>query len=369
MRSRLAFFVTIIQLIVFAGHAFIFQTIVFFGTGLSEPAIYALRIALALLSVTFVTASLLAFRNSNILVRIYYRIAATWLGTFNFLFLACCLLWPLYGLAALAGLRPDRHRWGLVFLAVALVASLFGVVNARAWRVKHITAKLENLPAVWRGRTAALVSDVHLGHVWNIGFIRGIVTTVARLKPDIVFITGDFYDGTAADYDRLAAPWRALSAPLGKFFVLGNHEGFRDSTPYLNAISGAGVRVLQRDKVEIDGLQLVGVRYHDATHAEHFRSVLREIGIDRARPSVLLTHAPDHVAVSAEEGISLQLSGHTHGGQTFPFNLFVKRIYGKFAYGLNRLGDLQVYTTYGAGSWGPPMRVGTNSEIVLIRFE
>jgi predicted MPP superfamily phosphohydrolase len=369
VRSRLAFFVTIIQLILFAGHAFIFQTITFFGTGVSAPAISALRIALALLSVSFVTASLLAFRYSNLLVRIYYRVAATWLGTFNFLFFACCLLWPVYSVAALAGLRPDRQRWALVFLAAALLASIFGVINARAARVKRVTAKLENLPAAWRGRTAALVSDVHLGHVWNMGFIRGIVATVARLKPDIVFITGDFYDGTAADYTGLAAPWSEVPAPLGKFFVLGNHEGFRDSTRYLNAISKAGVRVLTRDKVEIDGVQLVGVRYHDATHAEHFRSVLREIGIDRARPSVLLTHAPDHVAVSAEEGISLQLSGHTHGGQTFPFSLLVKRVYGQFAYGLNRLGGLQVYTTYGAGSWGPPMRVGTNSEIVLIRFE
>jgi uncharacterized protein len=369
VRGRLAFFVTVIQLILFAGHASLYETIVYFWPVQSDLAILYVRIALAVLSVTFVTASLLAFRYSNVVVRIYYTLAAAWLGTFSFLFFASCVLWLAYGAASLVGLHPNRQTWATIFLAAALLISTYGIINAAATRVKRITVKLDNLPDAWRGRTATLVSDVHLGHVRNLGSIRRLVAKVGRLKSDIVFITGDLYDGTAANYNGLAAPWSALSVPLGQYFVLGNHEGFTDSTRYLDAVSRAGIRVLNRDKVEIDGLQLIGVRYHDATHAEHFRSVLQAIGIDRDHPSILLTHAPDHVPVSAGEGISLQLSGHTHGGQFFPFNLFVKRMYGPFSYGLKRLGRLQVYTTYGAGTWGPPMRVGTDAEIVLIRFE
>ena len=369
MRGRLAFFVTVTQLILFAGHASLYATIVYFWPAQSGSSLFYLRIVLAILAVTFVTASLLAFRYFNMAVRIYYTLAAAWLGIFSFLFFASCGLWLGYGAALLAGLHPDKAHWALVFLVAALLLSAYGIINAATIRVKRITVKLENLPDAWRGRTATLMSDVHLGHVRNLGSIQRLVEKVGRLKSNIVFITGDLYDGTAADYHGLAAPWSALSVPLGQYFVLGKHEGFRDSTRYLNAVSGAGIRVLNRYKVEIDGLQLVGVRYHDATHGEHFRSVLQAIGIERSRPSILLTHAPDHVAVSAAEGISLQLSGHTHGGQFFPFNLFVKRIYGQFAYGLRRLGGLQVYTTYGAGTWGPPMRVGTNAEIVLIRFE
>jgi hypothetical protein len=369
VRGRLAFFVTVIQLILFAGHASLYETIVYFWPELSDSGIFYLRIALAVLSITFVTASLLAFRYFNFVVRLYYTLAAAWLGTFSFLFFASCGLWLAYGVALLSGLHPNRQNWALIFLVAALLISAYGIINAAATRVKRITVRIENLPNVWRGRTATLVSDVHLGHVRNLGSIRRLVAKVGELKSDIVFITGDLYDGTAADYNGLAAPWSRLNVPLGQYFVLGNHEGFSDSTRYLNAVSAAGIQVLTRDKVEIDGLQLIGVRYHDATHAEHFRSVLQAIGIDRNRPSILLTHAPDHVPVSADEGISLQLSGHTHGGQFFPFNLFVKRIYGPFAYGLKRLGSLQVYITYGAGTWGPPLRVGTNAEIVLIRFE
>jgi predicted MPP superfamily phosphohydrolase len=369
VRGRLAFFVTVIQLILFAGHASLYETIVYFGPVKSDPALLYLRIALAVLSVTFVTASLLAFRYSNVLVRIYYTLAAAWLGIFSFLFFASCVLWLVYGAASLVGFHPNKQNWAIAFLAAALLMSAYGIINAAATRVKRITVKLDNLPDVWHGRTATLVSDVHLGHVRNLGSIRRLVAEVGRLKSDIVFITGDLYDGTAADFDGLAAPWSAVSVPLGQYFVLGNHEGFTDSTRYLKAVSSAGIRVLNKDKVEIDGLQLIGVHYHDATQAEHFRSVLQAIGIDRNRPSILLTHAPDHVPVSAGEGVSLQLSGHTHGGQFFPFNLFVKGIYGPFSYGLKRLGTLQVYTTYGAGTWGPPMRVGTDPEIVLIRFE
>ncbi len=369
MRARLVLFITIIQLILFAVHAFVYGTCVYFFGPLTAPAISALRIAFALLSISFVTGSVLAFRFSNAIVRTYYILAAAWLGTFNFLALSSCACWLAYGVWSLLGFHPARHTLGVIFLGVALVPSVYGLINAAVIRVTRITVTLADLPAAWRGRTAALVSDVHLGHVRNLGFIRRIAKMVAQLKPDILFITGDLYDGTAADFDGLAAPWSSVAPPLGKYFVLGNHEGFTSSTRYLDAVSSAGIRILDKEKVELDGLQLVGVHYHDATHAEHFRSVLQNINIDRARPSILLTHAPDHLPVSVDAGISLQLSGHTHRGQFFPFATLVRRMYGPFAYGLNRLGKMWAYTTSGAGTWGPPLRVGTNAEIVLIRFE
>ncbi len=257
----------------------------------------------------------------------------------------------------------------VVFLAAALLASLYGIVNAAWTRVRRITVKLPNLPKSWRGRVAALVSDTHLGHVRGSRFLRRIVSTLARLRPDIVFVAGDMYDGTAANADKLAAPWSKLSTPLGAYFVTGNHEEFTDQTKYLNAVQRAGVRLLNNEKVTIDGLQIVGVHYRDSASDHRFREVLRGADVDRNRASILLTHAPDRVGITAEAGISLQLSGHTHGGQFFPFTWITSRIYGKFVYGLQRLGNLLVYTSYGAGTWGPPFRVGTTPEIVLIQFE
>jgi predicted MPP superfamily phosphohydrolase len=216
---------------------------------------------------------------------------------------------------------------------------------------------------------AALVSDAHLGHVRGPGFARRIVSMINRLRPDIVFIAGDWYDGTAADLHRLAEPWNELSVPLGAYFIAGNHEEFSDHTKYLEALKQSGIRVLNNEKVTVDGLQLVGVHHGDSADAQRLRSILQRAALERDQASVLLTHAPENLHVAEEEGISLQLSGHTHAGQFFPWTWAAARVYRQFVYGLSRLGNLMVYTSSGVGTWGPPLRVGTQSEIVLIQFE
>jgi hypothetical protein len=130
-----------------------------------------------------------------------------------------------------------------------------------------------------------------------------------------------------------------------------------------------GVRVLNNEKVTIDGLQIVGIHYRESVNPQLFRSILRRASLDSGRASILLTHAPDRPAVAEEEGVSLQLSGHTHGGQFLPYTWIASRVYGRFVHGLSRIGNLLVFTNWGAGTWGAPMRVGTKPEIVLIRFE
>jgi predicted MPP superfamily phosphohydrolase len=369
LRSRIAVFVAVIQIVLLSAHWFLYETWTFFWTAPDPPGISTLQLAMALLALSFVTASLLAWRYSNIVVRAFYTLAAVWLGFASFCFLAACACWTLYGTARLAGLRLDRRIFAIVFLAAAVLASLYGIVNAAWTRVRRVTVKLPHLPESWRGRVAALVSDVHLGHVRGYSFVRRIVAMLTRLRPDIVFIGGDVYDGTAAKVRQLAAPWAKLAAPLGAYFVTGNHEEFTDHAKYVDAMKSSGVRILNNEKVTVDGMQIVGVHFRDSASDESFRATLQHADLDRGRASILLTHAPDRVKISEQEGISLQLSGHTHGGQFFPFTWITSRLYGKFVYGLQRLGNLLVYTSYGAGTWGPPLRVGTTPEIVLIQFE
>jgi predicted MPP superfamily phosphohydrolase len=188
-------------------------------------------------------------------------------------------------------------------------------------------------------------------------------------KPDAVFVAGDLYDGTAIDAAQAAEPLRDLRAPQGTYFVAGNHELFGDDSQFLQAVTGAGVHILHNEKVEADHLQIVGVPYNHATQDGHLRSVLQGIGVDRSRASILVTHAPDRPHVAEEAGISLQVSGHTHVGQFFPWTWVARRIYRQFAYGLSRIGKMQVYTSSGAGTWGPPLRLGSIPEIVLLQFE
>ena len=357
------------QSTLFVIHYFLYASWIFF---LGKPGFLqarALHIALAVLSVSFVAASFLAYKFFNPLVRAIYTVAAVWLGFVNYFFLAACACWIAYIVPLLFGLHPDPQLLGSLSFDLATIAGIYGIVNASWIRVVRIRVKLPNLPSSWRGRTAAVVSDLHLGPVRNSGFLRRIVKKLTHLQPDVLFVPGDLYDGTAADLEQLATPWAAFHAPLGSYFVTGNHEQFTDPKKYLRSVRQAGFRVLESEKIVVDGMQVTGVHYRDAVNVEKFRAILRQASLDRNVASILLVHNPNHLLLAAEAGISLQLSGHTHRGQFFPWTLAVSRIYREYAYGLQRFDGLAVYTSCGVGTWGPPMRVGTNPEIVLIHFD
>jgi hypothetical protein len=369
VRARIPIAVSIIQAFLFLVHLALYATWTFFWGALESSHAVEFRIALAILSISFVAASFLAHEYFNPLVRGIYTIAAVWLGFVNFFFLAACACWIVYGAPLLFGVRLEKRSVAAVCFGLGLLAGICAIVNAAWTRVVRVTVKLPNLPSHWRGRTAAVVSDLHLGHMRNAGFLRRIVRKLSALRPDVLFIPGDMYDGTAVDVAPLVKPWAEFSAPLGAYFITGNHEQFFNPSRYLDAVRQSGIRVLENEKIVLDGLQIVGVHDRDSVNVEKFRSILRQADLDRDVASILLVHNPHRLPAAAEAGISLQLSGHTHRGQFFPFTAIVSRIYGKFAYGLNRFGDLMVYTSCGAGTWGPPMRLGSNPEIVLIRFE
>ncbi|MGE5736720.1 MAG: metallophosphoesterase [Acidobacteriota bacterium] len=196
-----------------------------------------------------------------------------------------------------------------------------------------------------------------------------MVANVLREEPDAILIAGDLFDGTAIDARRAAEPLKGLKAPQGVYFVAGNHEQFGNDSKYLNAVAAAGVRVLNNEKVEVEGMQIIGVPYRNAFERSRFTSILRAIGLDRKRASILLTHAPDNLEVAETAGVSLQLSVHTHLGQFVPWSWIARRIYRQFVYGLSRIGQMQIFTSSEAGTWGPPLRLGSNPEIVMLEFQ
>src|SRR5271167_1100040 len=161
LRARIAVFVAIIQSILFLVHWFIYETWITFR-GLSNwPGIAILRGVVAALSVSFVAATLLAHRYTNPPIRLFYRIASVWLGMLNFFFVAACLCWMAYPLAGFSELHISRHGLAGAFFGMAILAGLYGIINATSIRVRRITVKLRGLPVPWRGRVAALVTDTH----------------------------------------------------------------------------------------------------------------------------------------------------------------------------------------------------------------
>jgi predicted MPP superfamily phosphohydrolase len=369
MRRGILAFLTIFQSILFAAHLFVLETWLHFWGTASARTLFAERTVVTLLAFSFLAASLLSFRYWNAFTRTFYRFAAAWLGVVNFLFFASIGAWLAAGVKAAAGFSASDKGIVAAWFGIAIAAALWGMINASLTRVNRITVRLPNLPAVWRGRKAAMVSDLHLGHVRGSEFARNLVATIRQLRPEIVFLAGDLYDGAFADLDELAGPLRSLNAPLGNYFVAGNHEEMHNHHGHLRAAQNAGLRLLNNEKIIVDGLQIVGVHHYDAARPERLSKVLESAAIDRSQPSVLIVHAPDQLATAEQAGISLQLSGHTHRGQFFPWTWITGLIYKQFVYGLQRFGDMVVYTSSGAGTWGPPLRVGSRPEIVLIQFE
>jgi len=367
--KRLIVPVAIIQSVLCLVHLLLYETWAFSPEGRDTPGAFWIKMVLGFLSLGFVSASLLAFRYTNPVLRAFYRATAVWMGLVSFLLLAAIFSWIIFGVARLTGLDVHFHRIVEFLFAAAVLAGLYGVFNAGWTRITRTTVQLANLPASWQGRRAALISDVHLGHVRNGNFLRRMVAKILKEEPDAIFIAGDLYDGTAIDAGRAAEPLNKLTAPHGVYFIAGNHEQFGDDSKYLEAIAAAGVRVLSNEKVDVDGLQIIGVAYRNAVRGGQLASVLQDVRVDRDRASILLTHAPDHPEIAEAAGVSLQLSGHTHLGQFIPWSWMARRIYRQFVYGLSRIGKMQVFTSSGAGTWGPPLRLGSNPEIVMLEFQ
>lgn len=364
------FAILVIQVILFLAHWFVYSTWIAFWPGLAPASVAGLGATMLVLAFSFVAVSLLSFRFSNFAVRALYWLAAVWLGFLNFFFWASCVVWIAW-LALQLSTNSAAIRTPLAgtIYAIAATAGIYGLINARVIRIRRVTVRIPNLPAAWHGRRAVLLSDLHLGPINGVRFCRRLVAMASRFQPDIVFLPGDVFDGAHGDLGRLIAPLHAFTAPLGVYFSTGNHEEFTDPTHYIDAITGAGIRVLANEQVVVDGLEIAGVLYRDSTHVIRMKATLESLRPDRSLPGILLNHAPTRLPLVEQAGFSLQLSGHTHGGQLLPFTWITRSVFGCFTSGLHRFGALQVYTSTGAGTWGPPMRVGTQPEIVFLEFE
>jgi predicted MPP superfamily phosphohydrolase len=362
--------IVIMQTILFFGHWLLYATWTSFWH-LGPASAQIIGAALLVLSVTFTIASVLSFRYSNWLVSGFYKVASVWLGFLNFFFWAAVVCWATYGFLQVTAPHAavEVHPWiALILFGIAAPVSIGGFINARVIRERRLVVELPNLPSSWRGRRALLLSDLHLGNVNGAGFSRRVAELARRLDPSVVFIAGDLYDGSMVNAERLARPLFELAPPLGTYFAEGNHEDYGDAAGYCAALHAGGIRVLRGEVIDVEGVKVIGIPYADSVYPMHFATFLEGLQLDPGQPSILLNHVPNRLPITEKAGVSLQLSGHTHGGQIFPFTWFTRRAFGKFTYGLQRFGNLQVLVSSGVGTWGPPMRVGTAPEVVLITF-
>ncbi|HEX9575636.1 MAG TPA: metallophosphoesterase [Myxococcales bacterium] len=270
---------------------------------------------------------------------------------------------------------PERR----VLLARALAVGVSGVVAGLSavgvrsalvgLRIKDVPVRIPNLPPALAGLRLVQISDVHIGPLLQKEWVEGVVERVLALRPDLVAITGDLVDGTVDELREHVAPLARLAeAPRGVYFTTGNHEYYSGVDDWLRYLPTLGIRPLANERVEVaPGLDVAGI--HDPTGRGRYAPDLPRAleGRDAAKPVVLLAHQPRQFREAARHGVSLTLSGHTHGGQIWPFSWLVALVQPYIA-GLHRLGDAQLYVSRGTGFWGPPMRVFAPAEITLLRL-
>lgn len=376
-----ALFLSIMITLTGSAHYYVWSRLVR-DPGLPAPITRALSYALIFLFAA-IPASLFLRRSAlGDSVSALIWLAMTWLGLLLFLTLALGVadlgrgLWQVSRAWTDAGpLLPERRQAVARLLAgtAALVAGTLGLWSLRSGlgrvMIKRVEVALSRLPPALSGTRIVQLSDVHVGPTIRRSFIETIVAQCNQLTPDLVVITGDLVDGSVEELREHVAPLAELRAKYGVFFVTGNHEYYSGAADWCSELERLGVRVLRNERVSIGdesaSFDLAGVDDHSAKgfgdgHGQDLPKALS--GRDQGRELVLLAHQPRTIFEAKEHGVGLQLSGHTHGGQLWPWTYLV-RLQQPVVAGLARFDKSLVYVSRGTGYWGPPMRLGAPSEI------
>lgn len=273
-----------------------------------------------------------------------------------------------------AGDPAAFDRIVLIVIGAAVAATMVvGVWQARRGPAVHVAeVPLPNLPAAFDGFRIAQISDLHVGPTIGRGYVQGVVDMVNGTDADMIALTGDFADSNPGDVEHAIAPLAELRSRHGAFFVTGNHEYFWDAGAWMAAFRRMGADVLNNehrlirrggDAIVVAGVTDLSTRRMGPPHASNPAAAFA--GAPAGATRVLLAHQPASYVEAEKAGADLQLSGHTHSGQYFPFNLMIGW-FQRYYRGLNRHGSLWIYVNQGTGYWGPPLRAGVPAEVTLL---
>jgi predicted MPP superfamily phosphohydrolase len=388
MMVKRILFIAFIQTLIFGTHYFFSRSVIRFFPITSPVFKTIFYTAMALMAFSFVSAFLLLRLHGSVGTVFYYRFAAVWMGFLIHFLVAIAAAWAIIIVSKWMGFSANRPVIAGFLMAAAALFSIYGMWNASHPRVREVAVPVRHVPEHWANRRIVLLSDIHLGHMQGRAFAKRLAERVNDLDPDLILITGDLLDGVNGSHDAVIGSITRLHAQFGVFFVTGNHEYYVGIHNALNIIKKTNIRVLDNEWLNINGLELIGVSYPGIEGPADIKNLPENKASDRAR--ILLFHTPTTIRKHAgnmnhrhtraywtpdtsfdlnkQLNVDLQLSGHTHHGQIFPFNLITRLLFNGYDYGLKKDGDFQIYTSCGTGTWGPPMRTAGISEITLIRL-
>ena len=262
--------------------------------------------------------------------------------------------------------------YGITIIVLTIIISAYGIWNS--WNIRTTNLNIE-IKGLTKNVRAVHLSDIHIGHFRGKKFMQKIADKTKAANPDVVFITGDLFDSRIRLNNEAIEPLKQIKVPI--YFVAGNHDRYTNVREIKHELTAIGVHVLSNEKTMFKDIQIIGLNHIIADenttnrHAESggptIKSVLKSLPIDKNKPSILLHHSPDGIKYANKAGIDLYLTGHTHGGQMFPVN-FISGWMFDYNHGLHDYKGTKIFVSEGVGTFGPPMRVGTKSEIVVLNL-
>ncbi|MFA7191747.1 MAG: metallophosphoesterase [Candidatus Paceibacterota bacterium] len=363
------FIVGFMQVILLLAHYVLYR----FGIGtfsVLEKNRYIFGVVMILLSLSFTVGMMLVQKFENTLTGYIYYFASVWLGTIFWLFLAVIISVVVrYFIPIESGMYVFIPG---ILVAMAFAVSAYGVYHGSDSVFVKRDISVKNLPDSWQGRTAVFMADTHYGNIHGKAKAERDLAIIRSVNPDILFVSGDFFDGPKKDLHVFSDVYKDFNPPYGKYFASGNHEEYAGMSASIDALKSAGFIILDNQNIDVGGVQLLGVPY--TTNAKSDADATATTGVlsgfmyDHDSPSILLKHIPINTDIIKDAGVSFAFFGHTHRGQAWPMTLIVKKIYGEHAYGFVQKDDTLFYTTSGLGGWGPPQRIGSDSELLLATF-
>jgi len=384
-------FLSVILLILLTTHYFLFFSWIRFFNIHSFQTKHNLLLIVFFLSITFILSSIFIHMYNNSFTRAYYLFSGIWLGLMSFLLAMTAIVWIMKG-----GLWFLPHDIPTKTIIQSLSCFLYGLAIVYTGfchyqfykiNVTSINVPIQNLPRQWEGKKIIQLSDLHLGGTKDLTFLKKLVSLTNDQNADLIVITGDLFDGATNSQKRYIADLNNFKAKQGVIFTSGNHEIYSGVEKSRKLIETSKIIMLDNKAIVIDGLQILGISYPELKNTSSF-DFEDPTKFTKNLPTILLYHTPTSIKANDENlsevrssdylapnttfsyainhGISLQLSGHTHAGQFFPFTWVAAKVFKGFHYGLHRIDNFYINISSGTGSWGPPLRSHYLSEIVVV---
>lgn len=294
-----------------------------------------------------------------------YTVGALWFAIIFYLFVVAIIISILVLINNFFGYNLPIRFLIITLINIALGTIFYGIYNANNPKIVRWEIKSKSLSELWKDKKIIFISDTHLGNMRREKFMKKIIDIINNEKPYITFNLGDLIDGPSFNYEKVFAPFNDLKSVAGNHYVEGNHESYSKEYSLFRSHFPKNLNDITNKKIIINGTQIIGLPYHKKSKNK-IKNELDILEYDKTIPSIILMHDPKNTSVLVKNNVSLVLSGHTHAGQFFPFTIAFKILRGVYFHGVKYISNTASAISSGVGEAMPPIRIGTNSEIVVL---